>query len=145
MVSVKKASDPPNSSDSDLITYFQQELEPENSAGVSEAVHSYTALKQVSATDFSNLLDVSRQTLYRWAREGRKLPGPYSYVLRRMFDVLRYGREVVFDGKEEWFTEWLNARSIPLNGKKPIEVLLESPFGIDAVYDELVRIEHSDY
>jgi putative toxin-antitoxin system antitoxin component (TIGR02293 family) len=44
-------------------------------------------------------------------------------------------------GTNEKFAEWLDARNVALNHRKPIE-LLNSSFGINLVRDALVRIEH---
>ncbi|MDN5292625.1 MAG: hypothetical protein PWQ06_2864, partial [Anaerophaga sp.] len=44
-------------------------------------------------------------------------------------------------GSTSNFLTWINSKSIPLGGVKPID-LLDNSFGINMVKDELIKIEH---
>jgi uncharacterized protein (DUF2384 family) len=55
--------------------------------------------------------------------------------------MLLFNKGVSVFGSTSNFLTWINSKSIPLGGVKPID-LLDNSFGINMVKDELIKIEH---
>jgi uncharacterized protein (DUF2384 family) len=55
--------------------------------------------------------------------------------------MLLFNKGVSVFGNTSNFLAWINSKSIPLGGVKPID-LLDNSFGINMVRDELIKIEH---
>jgi putative toxin-antitoxin system antitoxin component (TIGR02293 family) len=89
--------------------------------------------------DWSSYLHLSERTIQRYKKENKSFDPLYS---ERILQIeLLYKKGVDVFGIADNFYTWMDTVSIPLGNVKPKQ-LLDTSFGIDAVYDELGRIEH---
>ena len=93
----------------------------------------------LSLTDWSNLLGLSRQTIERYKREGRRFDVMHSDRILQLDVLLKRGREVF--GDRDRFYEWLRYANPALGGVVPLDLAVSS-FGVNLLMNELGRIEH---
>jgi len=88
---------------------------------------------------WSKILNISERTIQRYRRDKKRFDPIHSERLLMVIMLFNKGKEV-FGGLND-FMAWLNSKSVPLGGIKPVS-LLDNIFGINMVRDELVKIEH---
>jgi putative toxin-antitoxin system antitoxin component (TIGR02293 family) len=89
--------------------------------------------------EWSSYLHLSERTIQRYKKENKSFDPIYS---ERILQIeLLYKKGIVVFGIADNFYTWMDSVSIPLGNVKPKE-LLDTSFGIDAIYDELGRIEY---
>ncbi len=93
----------------------------------------------LTLSDWAHILCISERSLQRYQKSGHRFPVPESEKLLRIGQLFNKGRTVF--GSDEKFFGWLKDRSAALGGESPLS-LLDSIFGLDMVFDELMRIEH---
>jgi putative toxin-antitoxin system antitoxin component (TIGR02293 family) len=94
---------------------------------------------QFDFEDWSSYLHLSERTIQRYKKENKSFDPLYS---ERILQIeLLYKKGVDVFGIADNFYTWMDTVSMPLGNVKPKQ-LLDTSFGIDAVYDELGRIEH---
>ena len=106
----------------------------------SSLVH-FTKTLHLNFSELANLLPVSERTLQRYP-EDKILNRDLSGHLVALAKVYARAAEVFED--EEKARRWLLKPCRALGGEIPFS-LLDSPLGIQAVEDELVRIEYGVY
>jgi putative toxin-antitoxin system antitoxin component (TIGR02293 family) len=89
--------------------------------------------------DWSSYLHLSERTIQRYKKENKSFDPLYSERILQIELLYKKGIDVF--GIADNFYTWMDTVSIPLGNVKPKQ-LLDTSFGIDAVYDELGRIEH---
>lgn len=89
--------------------------------------------------DWSSFLHLSERTIQRYKKEKKHFDTIHSEKIVQIDLLYKKGADVF--GSEENFQTWMEAKSIPLGGVKPRE-LLDTTYGIGLITDELVRIEH---
>ncbi|MFD2148136.1 type II RES/Xre toxin-antitoxin system antitoxin [Mucilaginibacter antarcticus] len=89
--------------------------------------------------DWSSYLHLSERTIQRYKKENKSFDPLYSERILQIELLYKKGIEVF--GVADNFYTWMDTLSISLGNVKPKQ-LLDTSFGIDAVYDELGRIEH---
>jgi putative toxin-antitoxin system antitoxin component (TIGR02293 family) len=89
--------------------------------------------------DWSSYLHLSERTIQRYKKENKSFDPLYSERILQIELLYKKGIDVF--GIADNFYTWMDTISIPLGRVKPKQ-LLDTSFGIDAVYDELGRIEH---
>jgi len=103
-------------------------------------IHCLQAL-HVSLSDAERVLPITARTLQRYDMETVLKPDVSGHVIA-LAKVYSQAVEVFED--EEKARRWLKKPSRTLGGNIPF-FLLDSPMGIQAVEDELERIEHGVY
>jgi len=94
---------------------------------------------QLSATLIAWIFEMTVKTLSKYKTEKLKLPTRYAELAVKLDILYSLGSELFGSTKD--FNRWLGEESYGLNDKKPIEIL-NTVTGIDAVTDELKRIEY---
>jgi putative toxin-antitoxin system antitoxin component (TIGR02293 family) len=94
---------------------------------------------QFSINEWSRYLHLSTRTMQRYQSENKTFDVLQSGVIIKI--ALLYKRGVTVFGNKENFNTWLESSHVALGNSKPKD-LLDNPFGIDLVSDELTRIEH---
>lgn len=89
--------------------------------------------------DWSSYLHLSERTIQRYKKENKSFDPLYSERILQIELLYKKGIDVF--GIADNFYTWMDTISIPLGSVKPKE-LLDTYFGIEAIYDELGRIEH---
>lgn len=89
--------------------------------------------------DWSTYLHLSERTIQRYKKENKSFDPLYSERILQIELLYKKGADVF--GVADNFYTWMDTVSMPLGNVKPKE-LLDTAFGIEAVYDELGRIEH---
>ena len=89
--------------------------------------------------DWSSYLHLSERTIQRYKKENKSFDPLYSERILQIELLYKKGIDVF--GLADNFYTWMDTISIPLGSVKPKE-LLDTYFGIEAIYDELGRIEH---
>lgn len=92
----------------------------------------------LSMTQMAGLLPATERTIQRAAMSTLMSP-PVSEQALHIAQAAARGEEVL--GGRAAFLEWLNEPNQALGRRAPIE-LLNTRFGVEAVLDELGRIEH---
>jgi putative toxin-antitoxin system antitoxin component (TIGR02293 family) len=88
--------------------------------------------------EWSSYLHLSERTIQRYKKENKSFDPLYS---ERILQIeLLYKKGIVVFGIADNFYTWMDTISIPLGSVKPKD-LLDTGFGIEAIYDELGRIE----
>jgi putative toxin-antitoxin system antitoxin component (TIGR02293 family) len=88
--------------------------------------------------EWSSYLHLSERTIQRYKKENKSFDPLYS---ERILQIeLLYKKGIVVFGVADNFYTWMDTISIPLGSVKPKD-LLDTGFGIEAIYDELGRIE----
>ncbi|MDB5003789.1 MAG: hypothetical protein JWQ34_2014 [Mucilaginibacter sp.] len=88
--------------------------------------------------EWSSYLHLSERTIQRYKKENKSFDPLYS---ERILEIeLLYKKGIVVFGVADNFYTWMDTISIPLGSVKPKD-LLDTGFGIEAIYDELGRIE----
>lgn len=89
--------------------------------------------------DWSSYLHLSERTIQRYKKENKSFDPLYS---ERILQIeLLYKKGIKVFGIADNFYTWMDSISVALGGIKPKE-MLDTLFGINAIYDELGRIEH---
>ncbi|MBC7399875.1 MAG: DUF2384 domain-containing protein [Mucilaginibacter sp.] len=89
--------------------------------------------------DWSSYLHLSERTIQRYKKENKSFDPLYSERILQIERLYKKGIDVF--GVADNFYTWMDTISIPLGSVKPKE-LLDTYFGIEAIHDELGRIEH---
>ncbi len=88
--------------------------------------------------EWSSYLHLSERTIQRYKKENKSFDPLYS---ERILQIeLLYKKGIAVFGVADNFYTWMDTVSIPLGSIKPKD-LLDTGFGIEAIYDELGRIE----
>jgi putative toxin-antitoxin system antitoxin component (TIGR02293 family) len=93
----------------------------------------------LSKNELSGLLDISFKTIQRYQKENKKLSALNSEQILKMITLYQKAEEVF--GEVASFNRWLRKPAIGLGGQLPLK-FMQTPGGIDLIYDELMRIEH---
>ncbi|MFU8859789.1 MAG: antitoxin Xre/MbcA/ParS toxin-binding domain-containing protein [Cyclonatronaceae bacterium] len=93
----------------------------------------------LSKIELSGLLDVSFKTIQRYQKENKKLSALNSEQILKMITLYQKAEEVFGDVAS--FNRWLRKPALGLAGQHPLK-FMQTPGGIDLIYDELMRIEH---
>jgi putative toxin-antitoxin system antitoxin component (TIGR02293 family) len=101
--------------------------------------HEFTVSFPLNISTWSKILNLSERTIQRNRRENKRLDPIHSEKL--LLIILLFNKGVSVFGNTSNFLAWINSKSIPLGGVKPID-LLDNSFGINMVKDELIKIEH---
>lgn len=101
--------------------------------------NEFTVSFPLHSSTWSKILNMSERTIQRYKREKKRLDSIHSEKL--LLIMLLFNKGVSVFGNTSNFLSWLNSKSIPIGGAKPID-LLDSSFGINMVKDELIKIEH---
>jgi putative toxin-antitoxin system antitoxin component (TIGR02293 family) len=101
--------------------------------------HEFTVSFPLNISTWSKILNMSERTIQRNRRENKRLDPIHSEKL--LLIILLFNKGVSVFGNTSNFLAWINSKSIPLGGVKPID-LLDNSFGINMVKDELIKIEH---
>lgn len=112
-----------------------------NHAHEGVSISAFFDLQKISGLtndELAGMLDVSFKTIQRYQKEGKKLNALNSEQLLKMI-VLYQKAEEVF-GNLQSFNRWLRKPSAGLANRMPMQ-FLQTPGGIDLIYDELIRIE----
>lgn len=104
-------------------------------AFVEDIMHQFN----IKRKQIANLMGISPKTLERHLKSNKPFEGLQSDRLFELANLHLHGLQV-FNSKEK-FLKWLNATSPALGNTAPIE-WLDTHQGIDAVSNELGRIEH---
>lgn len=113
-----------------------------NQAHEGISVNAFFDLIEVSGLsnqELANLLDVSFKTIQRYQKEDKKLSALNSEQLLKMITLYQKAEEVF--GELSSFDRWLRKPAQGLGGQHPLK-LMQTPGGIDLIYDELMRIEY---
>lgn len=92
-----------------------------------------------SFEDWSSYLHLSERTIQRYKKEEKTFDPIYSERIIQIELLYKRGSEV-FESEAN-FNTWMDSNIIALGNIKPKE-LLDTSFGIQALMDELSRIEH---
>ncbi|MCF8357630.1 MAG: DUF2384 domain-containing protein [Prolixibacteraceae bacterium] len=104
-----------------------------------ETFEDFTVSYPLNSSTWSKILNMSERTIQRYKREKKRLDSIHSEKF--LLIMLLFKKGVSVFGNTSNFLAWINSKSIPLGGIKPID-LLDNSFGINMVKDELIRIEH---
>lgn len=94
---------------------------------------------ELSSNLLAGLFEITAKTLAKYKKEKLKLPTRHAELAVKLDILYALGSELF--GSTKNFNKWLNEKSYGLNDKIPIE-MLNSVTGIEAVTDELKRIEY---
>ena len=100
---------------------------------------SLTQKMPFSLVQWASILRISRRTLERIRDEKKTIEPPYSEQVIRVVMLYNYG--VIVFGSAKKFNQWLTIASLPLGNVAP-QALLNNSYGVEAVKNELGRIEH---
>ncbi len=89
--------------------------------------------------EWSNVLNLSERTFQRYKKENKKFESIYTEKILEI--ILLFNRGIEVFQNENNFYEWLNTPSMALGNIKPLSII-DNSFGIEAVKNELGRIEH---
>ena len=89
--------------------------------------------------EWSSYLHLSERTIQRYKKEKKSFDPIYSEKILQIELLYKKGIEVF--GIADNFYTWMDTISIALGGVRPKD-MLDTSFGISAIYDELGRIEH---
>ena len=89
--------------------------------------------------EWSTVLNLSERTFQRYKKENKKFESIYTEKILEILILFKRGIEVFQN--EANFYEWLNSSSLALGNIKPLSII-DNSFGIEAVKNELGRIEH---
>lgn len=101
--------------------------------------NEFTVSYPLNISTWSKILNMSERTIQRYRREKKRLDSIHTEKL--LLIILLFNKGVSVFGNISNFLAWINSKSIPLGGVKPID-LLDNSFGINMVKDELIKIEH---
>ncbi|MCA1758144.1 MAG: DUF2384 domain-containing protein [Bacteroidales bacterium] len=101
--------------------------------------NEFTVSYPLNISAWSKILNMSERTIQRYRREKKRLDSIHTEKL--LLIMLLFNKGVSVFGNITNFLAWINSKSIPLGGVKPID-LLDNSFGINMVKDELIKIEH---
>lgn len=101
--------------------------------------NEFTVSYPLNISTWSKILNMSERTIQRYRREKKRLDSIHTEKL--LLIMLLFNKGVSVFGNITNFLAWINSKSIPLGGVKPID-LLDNSFGINMVKDELIKIEH---
>ena len=104
-----------------------------------EAFQSFLKRLAFTFQDWSSFLHVSERTLQRYGQSNKAFNAPHSERILQILMIEKLGIEVF--GTSLQFHAWLNAKNIALGGVNP-KSLLNNTFGIEAVKNELGRIQY---
>lgn len=90
-------------------------------------------------SDWAGFLHISERTMQRYQKENKNFDAIYTEKIYEVSMLTNYGVQVF--GSIEGFNLWLSTSNVALGGIVP-KNLLDSTFGIQALKDELGRIEH---
>jgi putative toxin-antitoxin system antitoxin component (TIGR02293 family) len=93
----------------------------------------------LSKDELSSLLDISFKTIQRYQKDNKKLSALNSEQILKMITLYQKAEEVFGDVAS--FNLWLRKPALGLGGQLPLR-FMQTPGGIDLIYDELMRIEH---
>jgi len=100
---------------------------------------SLTQKMPFSLVQWASILRISRRTMERIRDEKKTIEPPYSEQVIRVVMLYNYG--VIVFGSAKKFNQWLTIASLPLGNVAP-QALLNNSYGVEAVKNELGRIEH---
>ena len=89
--------------------------------------------------EWSSYLHLSERTIQRYKKEKKPFDPIYSERILQIELLYKKGVEVF--GVADNFYTWMDTKIIALGGVRPKD-MLDTSFGINAIYDELGRIEH---
>jgi putative toxin-antitoxin system antitoxin component (TIGR02293 family) len=92
----------------------------------------------LSMQDFADVLEVTPKTLSRWKRKGEKLSQQQNDRITILESIFAQGERIL--GSRERMREWLHAKVLYLNGKKPVE-MIKTEMGRRLVEEALHQIE----
>lgn len=94
---------------------------------------------QLGIEEWSSYLHLSERTIQRYKKENKSFDPLYA---ERILQIeLLYKKGIKVFGIADNFYTWMDSISVALGGIKPKE-MLDTLFGINAINDELDRIEH---
>jgi putative toxin-antitoxin system antitoxin component (TIGR02293 family) len=102
------------------------------------AVEDFMHIYKIPRIEMARIVNLSLKTLSRVLNENRLLDQIHSDRLMELTELYQKGEEVF--GNKEKFIRWLNSSHPALGNIRPAE-WLDSQQGIDAIMDELVRID----
>lgn len=89
--------------------------------------------------NWADFLHISNKTLSRYQKDQKTFDALQSERILQIEILYSKGEEVF--GSREYFTKWLETKSLALGDIVPLD-LLKTSFGIQLLMDELTRIEH---
>ncbi len=95
-------------------------------------------IAELTSSELSSLLNVSYKTMQRYQKEDKKLSALNSEQVLKMIVLYQKAEEIFGDLSS--FNRWLRKPAQGLGGQKPLQ-FMQTPGGIDLIYEELVRIE----
>lgn len=95
-------------------------------------------ISELTSTELSSLLNVSYKTMQRYQKENKKLSALNSEQILKMIALYQKAEEIFGDLSS--FNRWLRKPAHGLGGHKPLQ-FMQTPGGIDLIYEELLKIE----
>jgi putative toxin-antitoxin system antitoxin component (TIGR02293 family) len=92
-----------------------------------------------SINEWSSYLHLSERTMQRYKNENRRFEALQSEKIIEI--ALLYNKGIEVFGETERFNAWIETENLALGKIKP-KSLLDNSFGINLIFDELVRIEY---
>ena len=89
--------------------------------------------------EWSNVLNLSERTFQRYKKENKKFESIYTEKILEI--ILLFNRGIEVFQNENNFYEWLNIPCLAFGNIKPMGII-DNSFGIEAVKNELGKIEH---
>lgn len=90
-------------------------------------------------SEWAGFLHISERTMQRYQKENKNFDAIYTEKIYEVSMLTNYG--VAVFGTLDNFNQWLNASNVAMGGIVP-KSLLDNTFGIQALKDEIGRIEH---
>ncbi|MDI3520013.1 MAG: hypothetical protein PWR04_1, partial [Anaerophaga sp.] len=88
--------------------------------------NEFTVSYPLNISTWSKILNMSERTIQRYKREKKRLDSIHTEKL--LLIMLLFNKGVSVFGSTSNFLTWINSKSIPLGGVKPID-LLDNSFG----------------
>ena len=114
-------------------------IEQTNKGIAYQVFFSLTEKMPFSLVQWASILRISRRTMERIRDEKKAIEPPYAEQVIRVVMLYNYG--VTVFGSAKKFNQWLTLPSLPLGNITP-QTLLNNSYGVEAVKNELGRIEH---
>ncbi|MCD8529159.1 MAG: DUF2384 domain-containing protein [Chitinophagales bacterium] len=131
--------------------------EPQAVYGISDDIRIYALIEKIKngisfhafnnmakkspfkITEWAGFLHISDRTMQRYQKENKTFEAIHTEKIYEVSMLTNYGVQVF--GSLDNFNQWLNAKNLAMGGLVP-KTLLDNTFGIQAIKDELGRIEH---
>src|SRR6056297_534387 len=95
-------------------------------------------ISELTSSELSSLLNVSYKTMQRYQKEDKKLSALNSEQILKMIALYQKAEEIFGDLSS--FNRWLRKPAHGLGEQKQLQ-FMQTPGGIDLIYEELLRIE----